>query len=187
MKYPILPLNLQFFADETPAPEQPAPAAPPAQSVEQIVTAAMAAMEARQQRAGSAVIKSVAEQHGISADELTAAIEKAKAEKAAQVPPDVQKQLDAANAQIAAYQNREAAAAAGVSPAFADFVIFEAQKGVKDGTDFAASLKDYLEKNPQYKADAKPAAWGLPSVGGASPQLSGVESRFYELNPHLKK
>lgn len=180
-----LPLNLQFFAED-PAPENnpaPAPAAP---DVEQIVNAALTAMEARQQRAGNSVIQSMAQQHGMSAEELTAAIDRAKAEKARQLPPDVQKQLDDANAQIAAFQNKEAAIAAGVNTAYLDFVIFEAQKGVKDGTDFAASLNAYLEKNPHFKATPAPQAWGMQHGGGA-PQMDGVESRFYELNPRLKK
>lgn len=183
MKHTI-PMNLQFFA------EDPAPAADPAPSahnVEQIVAAAMTAMEARQQRAGNSVIQSMAEQHGMSADELTAAIERAKAEKAKQLPPDVQKQLDEANAKIAAFQHKEAAMAAGVQAGYLDFVIFEAQKGVKDGTDFAAALTAYLEKNPQFKSAAPaPQAWGMQHGNGA-PQLDGVESRFYELNPRLKK
>ena len=182
-----LPLNLQFFAEDPNPASDPAPAsAPAATNVDQIVAAALTAMEARQQRAGNSVIQSMAEQHGMSADELTAAIERAKAEKAKQLPPDVQKQLDEANAKVAAFQNKEAALAAGVNTAYLDFVIFEAQKGVKDGTDFAASLTAYLEKNPQFKAAPSPQAWGMPR-GNAPQQMDGVESRFYELNPRLKK
>ena len=104
-----LPMNLQFFAEDPNPDPNPAPAPDPAApNVDQIVAAALTAMEARQQRAGNSVIQSMAEQHGMSADELTAAIDRAKAEKAKQMPPDVQKQLDEANAKVAAFQNKEA-------------------------------------------------------------------------------
>lgn len=86
---------------------------------------------------------------------------------------------------VAAYERKEQVASAGVSPTYAEFVAFEAGKGVTDGVDFSAALKAYLEKNPQYNAAAKPAAWGMPQ-GGAAGAPDGVEAAFAKLNPGLK-
>lgn len=113
-----------------------------------------------------------------------------KAWQAQQKPPEdpaAKAQAEVAKLQekVAAYERKEQVASAGVNPAYAEFVAFEAGKGVTDGVDFSAALKTYLEKNPQYKAAAKPAAWGMPQ-GGVPVSQDGVEAAFAKLNPGLK-
>lgn len=116
-------LNLQFFADPAPAdpaPAEPAeptkPAAKPAQptqpaqqpekqpSADDIAAAIFKAADERTKRAESGVVKSMAEQYGISEAEAKAALDKAKAEKAAKLPPEVQKKLDEAESKIRSMQ-----------------------------------------------------------------------------------
>ena len=62
--------------------------------------ALMKALEDRTCRAEKGVLKSMAEQYGFTEDEAKTIMEKAKAEKAAQLPENVQKLLDEANAKV---------------------------------------------------------------------------------------
>jgi hypothetical protein len=62
--------------------------------------ALMKAIDDRTSRAEKGVLKSMAEQYGFTEDEAKAVKEKAKADKAAKLPEDVQKQLDEANAKV---------------------------------------------------------------------------------------
>ena len=62
--------------------------------------ALMKALEDRTSRAEKGVLKSMAEQYGFTEDEAKTIMEKAKAEKAAQLPENVQKLLDDANAKV---------------------------------------------------------------------------------------
>ena len=62
--------------------------------------ALMKALDDRTSRAEKGVLKSMAEQYGFTEDEAKDIMEKAKAEKAAQLPENVQKLLDEANAKV---------------------------------------------------------------------------------------
>ena len=101
----FLPLKLQFFADggEGEGAAQPVntpnpPAAPAANPMtpEAIAEAFANAIAARTSRAERSVAKSFAEQYGLTEAEVTTLLEKAKADKAAAIPPEIQKQIDEA-------------------------------------------------------------------------------------------
>lgn len=64
---------------------------------EAIAEAFAKALNTRTDRAERSVARSFAEQYGMTEAEVTALLEKAKADKANAIPPDVQKQIDAAN------------------------------------------------------------------------------------------
>ena len=158
------------------------PAATPAGAPASEPTADVAAQA--QQIADAIVAKKL---KGMPTKEELAAF---KAWQAQQKPPEdpaAKAQAEVAKLQekVAAYERKEQVASAGVNPAYAEFVAFEAGKGVTDGVDFSTALKAYLEKNPQYKVASKPAAWGMPQ-GGAAGAPDGVEAAFAKLNPGLK-
>lgn len=104
-------LDLQRFAEPapggdpaptpapTPAPSpipstSPAPATAAHASADDIVTALFSALESRTRRVESSVTKSYAQQYGMNEAELTALLDKAKADKAARLPTDVQARID---------------------------------------------------------------------------------------------
>ena len=62
--------------------------------------ALMKALDDRTSRAEKGVLKSMAEQYGFTEDEAKEIMEKAKAEKASQLPENVQNLLDEANAKV---------------------------------------------------------------------------------------
>ena len=62
--------------------------------------ALMKALDDRTSRAEKGVLKSMAEQYGFTEDEAKEILEKAKAEKASQLPENVQKLLDEASAKV---------------------------------------------------------------------------------------
>lgn len=181
-----IPMNLQLFDDGAGAQggegqqgaQNGAQGGSPAQggqTVEQIVAAAMAAVEARQQRAGNSAIKSMAEQYGMSAEELTGLLDKAKAEKAKQLPPDVQKQLDDAKAQLDAYKINAEAAKIGADLGIVDvdvaLTLIDKSK-VKINDNGVTGLKEELEalktaKPYLFSEQKKGGAWGMQRSGGA--------------------
>lgn len=106
-------LNLQLFADEGEGGEGGGGAQGGAQgqqqpsgnqgeqSIEQFVAAALEAVEARRQRVGEAVIKSFAEQYGMTADELKEAIAAENAKRNQQIiEEEVRSQIDTINKSI---------------------------------------------------------------------------------------
>ena len=62
-----------------------------------LTSAVMAAIDSRTQRAEKSVVRSMAEQYGMQETELTAILDKAKAEKAAAMPEAAQHAIDEAN------------------------------------------------------------------------------------------
>ena len=158
------------------------------QSLEQVVAAAMAAVEARQQRAGNSVIKSVAEQNGMSIEDLTAAIEAKKAEKAKQLPPDVQKQLDDAKAQLDAYKINAEAAKIGAELGIVDVEVAltlinkdkvkitdKGVTGLKEELEALKTAKPYL-----FSEQKKGGAWGMQRSGGAPGSEKTVRDELRE-------
>lgn len=67
-----------------------------------IVSALMKALEGRQQRVERSVTRDMATQYGMSEDELTTLLNNHRAEKAKQLSPETQQQIDAANARVQA-------------------------------------------------------------------------------------
>ncbi len=196
MKHTLLPLKLQLFAEGTgsaPQAESPASqqneesAAPqgrqskqtgqgmPSSDIVAIVNATMAAVEARQERAGNAAIRSMAEQYGMKADELTAMLEQKRAEKAKQLPQEVQQQIDDYKQQLAAMRTAQAVGKLGAPMNLLD--VDAAMKlmdlsGVKqqengDVTGVQEALDALKQKCPYLFGQEKTGAWAQGRTGGA--------------------
>lgn len=201
-RHSYIPMNLQLFghggggdqggegqqSGESQQGAQSGVAASGSQTVEQIVAAAMAAVEARQQRAGNSAIKSMAEQYGMSAEELTGLLDKAKAEKAKQLPPDVQKQLDDAKAQLDAYKINAEAAKIGAELGLVDvevaLTLINKEKvkitdkgvtGLKEELEALKTAKPYL-----FSEQKKGGAWGMQRSGGAPGSEKTVRDELRE-------
>lgn len=110
------------------------------------------------------------------------ALETAKAKFADPRVAQLQAQLDG-------YARRDAVTAAGVDARFAKFVASEVVETMKEGDKFDEALKTYLESNPHFMSGGNASgSWGRQQHGqGGGDALSGVEARFYEMNPGLKK
>ena len=100
------------------------PQAEPRQQLDatEFADALMKALDDRTSRAEKGVLKSMAEQYGFTEDEAKTIMEKAKAEKAAQLPENVQKLLDEANAKV-----RKMQVAAEVSKIGAELGLLDAE------------------------------------------------------------
>ena len=87
--------------EKAPEPKIP-PQSEPRQQLDaaEFADALMKALDDRTSRAEKGVLKSMAEQYGFTEDEAKEIMEKAKSEKAAQLPENVQKLLDEANAKV---------------------------------------------------------------------------------------
>ncbi len=81
---------------------KPQPQPEPQQQLDatEFADALMKAVDDRTSRAEKGVLKSMAEQYGFTEDEAKDIMEKAKAEKASQLPENVQKLLDEANTKV---------------------------------------------------------------------------------------
>ena len=174
------PLNLQFFADEpaTPPPVV-APAAPPAPkaaSAEDIAAAVVKAVGDRTARAETGVVKSMAEQYGMSEDALKAVLDKHKADQAAKLPETAQKQIDAAKAELQKYKlaaevAKEGAALGLLDPDVAMTLLGEDATKTNDKGEFAglkAALEKLKETKP-YLFGGKPGAMAQRVSGAAAP------------------
>ena len=193
------PLNLQFFADDpaTPPPVV-APAATPvpkAASAEDIAAAVLKAVGDRTSRAETGVVKSMAEQYGMTEDALKAVLDKHKADQAAKLPEAAQKQIDAAKAELQKYKlaaevAKEGAALGLLDPEVAMSLLGEDATKTNDKGEFTG-LKAALEKLKETKpylfgATQKPGAMAQRVSGAAPGGLSPTEEYFYRKNPALR-
>lgn len=96
------------------------------------------------------------------------------------------KELAAAQAELTAYKNREAAIKAGIDVKYADFVTYEVSKLVNDETDFDVALQQFVKTNEQFKAGANGAAAEGFRHGSSGSKTDGVEDAFLAMNPKLK-
>lgn len=80
-----------------PAANQTPPPAAKTLTAEEIAASIVKVVDERTQRAEAGVVKTMAAQYGITEEDAKAALEKAKAEKAHQMAPEVQKKIDDAN------------------------------------------------------------------------------------------
>lgn len=191
----ILPLNLQFFADggeDTEPTVQPErepdnelspqagrkpekPEAGKPMNMDDFASKFLHAVESRTQRAERATVRSIAEQYGMKEDELSAILEKAKAEKAAQLPPEVQRQIDeaaeAVNSKLIAAEVKTLGADMGLLDADAALTLMD-KSGVKvDPNSVVSGVKESLEAlqaiKPYLFASAAPNPTGeRRDVGG---------------------
>lgn len=146
------------------------------QSTEQIVAAVLAAVEARQKRAGDSVIKSMAEQYGMTADEVNALLKAEQEKKKGQLPADVQAKIDEANAKVRKIQLSAEVAKLGATMGLVDtdvaMSLLDVKKvtykddgtieGVQDALDALKESKPYL-----FQQEQKGGAWGQQRKGGA--------------------
>lgn len=135
------------------------------------------ALNTRTDRAERSVARSFAEQYGMTETEVTALLEKAKADKASAIPPEVQKQIDAANKRandiLIVAETKSISAELGFIDADvayqlmdkANVKVDEAGKvtGVKEALEALKTAKPFLASQPQQNT----GAWGQKQGAGA--------------------
>ena len=152
------------MAEQNPNPTNPTPTNPPTTPPEQpaaspdaIVSALMKALEVRQQRVERSVTRDMAAQYGMTEEELTTLLNSHRAEKAKQLSPEAQQQLNAANDRVQALllQNEvtRLGAAMGLVDADAAIALMDRTKvktegetitGVQEALDALKTGKPYL-------------------------------------------
>lgn len=206
MTYYRIPLNLQFFADggedvgagaaeaaATPAnlpantPAQPAPSTGAGLDVD----ALLRAVEARTQRAEKSVLKSLADQYGLTEAETTAILNKAKADKAKELPAEARRQIEEAQEQaksvLIAADVRSVGADMGLLDVDTALVLMDRSKLTVDGTK-VAGVKEALEalkaaKPFLFKAEQQPAAWAQKQAapqGDAPSRARQIAKEYHE-------
>lgn len=187
----LIPLNLQLFADGgepapdpqgNPTPEPTAPTAP--QTTEALVQTLLHAIDSRQQRAEKSVLRSMAQQYGLEEAELSAMLDEARQRKQAQLPPQVQRQLDQANERanrlLIAAEIKSLGAAMGLIDPEAALQLMNREgvtvddKGAVSGAQEA--LNALKESKPYlFGQTAKRGSWGQPQGAPAEDDKSGRE------------
>lgn len=152
-----------------PTPTDPPAAPQPAADPAAIAQAVLQAIEARNQRTERSIVKSMAEQHGLTEDELTAILGKAREDKAKQIAPEAQKQIDEANRRVEgillAAEVRSLGAAMGLVDADAALTLMD-RAGVKIEGDNVTGVQAALDK----LREGKPWLFG----GAAAPAAQGA-------------
>ena len=179
------------LAEAQPAPDtQPAPEAQPNPDPATLAAAVLRAVSERTQRAEHSVIKSMAEQRGLSEGEVRAALEQARAQATEAAPAATQPQPAAQERLIAAEVKWLGAEMGLIDPEAAlrlmdaSLVQVEADgtvSGVREALTALAQHKSYLFASPGR------GAWAQKLGAGAPPALTGVEEAFYRRNPGLRK
>lgn len=149
----------------------------PAGSPDAIVSALMSALESRQQRVERSVTRDMAAQYNMTEDELTTLLNSHRAEKAKQLSPEAQQQLNAANARVQALllQNEvtKLGAAMGLVDADAAIALMDRTKiktegdtvtGVQEALDALKTGKPYLFGAAQQQTVSQ--AWGQQQGSG---------------------
>ena len=138
--------------------------------------ALMKAIDDRTSRAEKGVLKSMAEQYGFTEDEAKTIMEKAKAEKAAQLPENVQKLLDEANAKVHRMQISAEVAKVGTELGLLDsdvaLQLFPADAVKVNSKGEVTGVREALEalkKEKPYLFGGK-AAGGMKQGAGAPPE-----------------
>lgn len=183
----LIPLNLQFFADggedegaakqeaaEKPDNKEPSGTNPSPMTPEALAKAFTDALSVRQTRAERSVAKSFAEQYGLSESEVTGLLEKAQAEKARQLPPEVQKQIDDANRKaqglLIAAEVKSAGAEMGLIDPDAALMMIDRTRVKVDADGKVTGVKEALEalKGSKGYLFGQQAAWGQKQSGTAA-------------------
>ena len=187
-----------FHRDEGDSPAgSPAPAAAPATptatpkpaSAEDIAAAVLKAVGDRTARAETGVVKSMAEQYGMTEEALKAVLDKHKADQAAKLPETAQKQIDAAKAELQKYKlaaevAKEGAALGLLDADVAMTLLGEDATKTNDRGEFTG-LKAALEKLKENKpylfgATQKPAAMAQRVSGGTAPDGKTAHDEAHE-------
>lgn len=144
-------------------------------SAESIAAALIPALDARQERAERSVIKSFAEQNGVSVEEITKLVTDYKAKQATAIPADVQRQIDermrTADNRLISAEVRAVGAELNIIDIDAAFALMD-KSGVKVGDDGSVTgVKEALEA----LATARP--W-LVKQAASSPSGTGSTGNF---------
>ena len=144
-------------------------------SAESIAAALIPALDARQERAERSVIKSFAEQNGVSVEEITQLVNAYKAKQATAIPADVQRQIDermrTADNRLISAEVRAVGAELNIIDIDAAFALMD-KTGVKVGDDGSVTgVKEALEA----LATARP--W-LVKQAASSPSGTGSTGNF---------
>lgn len=139
-----------------------------AMTPEALAEAFSKALNTRTDRAERSVARSFAEQYGMTETEVTALLEKAKADKASAIPPEVQKQIDAANKRandmLIVAETRAISAELGLIDADVAYQLMDKANVKVDDAGKVTGVKEALEALKTAKpflAAAQPTgAWG---------------------------
>ena len=129
--------------------------------------------EARADRATKAALADYFKKQGMSEDEVTAALADFKAKRAAQHPgvAAVEKERDAALAQVEEMKNTGYLRDKGVKPDDIDYVLFKVGKNVDDKADFKKAADAFLKENPRFTGQGyKVVSTGKPDGGSGTGQ-----------------
>ena len=142
-------------------------------SAESIAAALIPALDARQERAERSVIKSFAEQNGVSVEEIARLVSDYKAKQAAAIPADVQQRIDerlrTADNRLISAEVRAVGSELNIIDIDAAFVLMD-KTGVKVGDDGSVTgVKEALEAlataKPWLVKQAAPSPSGTGSTG----------------------
>ena len=129
--------------------------------------------QARADRAAKAALADFFKRQGMSEDEVTAALADFRAKKAAQQPnvTAVEKERDAALAQVEEMKNTNYLRDKGVKADDLDYVLFKVSKQVDDKTDFKKAADAFLKENPRFTGQGyKVVSTGKPDGGSGTSQ-----------------
>lgn len=146
----------------------------------------VAALDARQQRAERSVIKSFAEQNGVSVEEITKLMTDYKAKQATAIPADVQKRIDermrTADNRLISAEVRAVGTELNIIDIDAAFALMD-KSGVKVGEDGSVTgVKEALEAltaAKPYLVKAAPPPSGTGSTGNFPRGTGGDNSTDY--------
>ena len=142
-------------------------------SAESIAAALIPALDARQERAERSVIKSFAEQNGVSVEEIARLVSDYKAKQAAAIPADVQQRIDerlrTADNRLISAEVRAVGSELNIIDIDAAFALMD-KTGVKVGDDGSVTgVKEALEAlataKPWLVKQAAPSPSGTGSTG----------------------
>lgn len=131
--------------------------------------------EARAEHASRAALAKYFESQGMTQDEITSAIADFKAKKAASQPnvSAVEKERDAALAEVAEMKNTNYLRDKGVKADDLDYVLFKVGKKVDDKTDFKKAADTFLKENPRFTGQGyKVVSTGKPDGGSGTSQTT---------------
>lgn len=129
--------------------------------------------QARADRAEKAALADFFKRQGMSEDEVAAALADFRAKKAAQRPDvtAVERERDAALAQVEEMKNTNYLRDKGVKADDLDYVLFKVSKQVDDKTDFKKAADAFLKENPRFTGQGmKVVSTGKPDGGSGTGQ-----------------
>lgn len=146
------------------------PATPSAEDIERIVESAM-------QKKGKSVVRSLADQYGLTESEITAALEQRRADKAKELPDDAKRQIEEANARannaLIAADVRAVGAEMGLIDPQTALMLLDKEKIKVDG-DAVTGTKEALETLKAQKPYlfGQSGAWGQKQNANAPKGVS---------------